>query len=181
MRTLRYMVLALLVVFVVIVVVGLLLPSKVHLERNIEIKRDKQTIFRVINSLDNFNQWSPWYDLDINAKYMLAGAESGVGATLSWEGNDKVGTGSTEIIESVQDSYIKTKMLFGKSDAPVYSKIALQQAGNTTKVTWSFENDFGYNIFFRYFGLVLEDMIAPDYERGLAKLKNYIESQPLAQ
>lgn len=176
MRTLRYMVLALLFLLLVVVVIGFFLPSKVHLERSTVIDRDANKIFSVINSLSNFNKWSPWYDYDLNASYTLSGAESGVGSKLTWQGNEKVGKGSNEIIDSKQDEFIKTKFYFGKSEKPAFSKISLMKVETGTKVTWAFDNDFGYNIFYRYFGLVLEDMIAPDYEKGLKKLKEHIES-----
>ncbi|HHL31304.1 MAG TPA: hypothetical protein ENJ41_01875, partial [Oceanospirillales bacterium] len=179
MRTLRYLVLALLFLLLVVVTVGFFLPSKVHMQRNIAINRDKASIFAVINSLENFNHWSPWYQYDINAEYILSGAKAGVGSKLSWQGNDKVGTGSNEIIESVLDDHIKTKFYFGKSENPAYSIISITEKNNHSEVTWAFESDFGYNVFYRYFGLVLEDMIAPDYERGLTNLKKYVESLPL--
>ena len=179
MRTLRYMVLALLFLLLVVVVIGFFLPAKVHMERSIEINRNTPTIFKTINSLNNFNKWSPWYEYDVNAEYTLSGAQSGVGSKLSWSGNNKIGTGSNEIIESKLDSYIKTKFFFGKSEKPAFSMLSLLQKENTTKVTWAFNNDFGYNVFYRYFGLVLEDMIAPDYERGLKYLKKHVESLPL--
>ena len=178
MKTLRYIVLALIFLILVAVVVGFFLPSKVHLERSVEIQRDKTTIFKVINAFENFNKWSPWYELDINAQYSVSGPQSGVGSKLEWHGNENVGDGVNEIVESVNNDHIKTKMFFGKSDAPAYSIISLEQRGDSTKVTWAFENDFGMNVFYRYFGLVIEDMIAPDYERGLNKLKTYVESMP---
>jgi len=178
MKTLRYIVLALIFLILVTVVVGFFLPAKVHLERSIEIKRDKAAIFKVINAFESFNKWSPWYDLDVNAQYIISGPQSGVGSKLEWHGNQNVGSGVNEIVESVENNYIKTKMFFGKSEAPAYSIVSLKQQGNSTKVTWAFENDFGMNVFYRYFGLVIEDMIAPDYEKGLSKLKTYMESLP---
>jgi effector-binding domain-containing protein len=178
MKTLRYIVLALIFLILVAVVVGFFLPSKVHLERSVEINREQVTIFKVVNALENFNKWSPWYELDVNAEYSVSGPQSGVGSKLEWHGNESVGDGVNEIVESVKNNHIKTKMFFGKNDAPAYSIISLEQKGGNTKVTWAFENDFGMNIFYRYFGLVIEDMIAPDYEKGLKKLKTYVESLP---
>lgn len=163
---------------VITVIVGFFLPSKVVLERSIVIDRGVSKVFNVINSLSNFNQWSPWYELDINAQYSLSGPESGEGSKLSWQGNQSIGKGSNEIIESKKDEFIRTKFYFGKSENPALSKISLTRIGNETKVTWTFYNDFGYNVFYRYFGFVLEDMIAPDYEKGLLNLKNHIESLP---
>ena len=179
MRTLRYLVLALIFLLLVVVVIGFFLPSKVKMERSIEINRDAATIFQVVNSLSNFNKWSPWFEKDINAQYTVSGDVEGVGSKLSWQGNQNVGTGSNEIIESQTNQSIKMRMFFGKDDKPAYATISLKPNEEITRVTWAFENDFGYNVFFRYFGLVLEDMIAPDYEKGLANLKKYVESLPL--
>jgi len=170
------MVLALLFLLLVAVIVGFFLPAKVHLERSTVINKEADKIFTVLNSLSYFNQWSPWFDYDPNANYVLSGPEAGVGSTLTWQGNEKIGTGSNEIIESKQNQYIRTKFYFGKSESPAFSKISLSSDENGTKVTWAFYNDFGYNVFYRYFGLVLEDMIAPDYEKGLKNLKEYIEA-----
>lgn len=55
--------------------------------------------------------------------------------------------------------------------------MSFKPVGNGTTVAWTFENDFGYNVFYRYFGLILEDMIAPDYEKGLSNLKTRLERQ----
>lgn len=178
MRILRYMVLALLFLLLVVAVVGFFLPAKVNLERSTVINQDRDKIFKVLNSLTHFNKWSPWFEYDPNADYVLSGPESGVGSTLTWQGNDKIGTGSNEIIESKENEFIRMKFYFGKSESPAFSKVSVSKVENGTKVTWAFYNDFGYNVFYRYFGLVLEKMIAPDYEKGLKKLKEYIESTP---
>lgn len=179
MRTLRYIVLALLFLLVVTVVIGFFLPAKVHLERSVVINREAAKIFQVINSLENFNKWSPWFENDIHAQYTLSGSKSGVSSKLSWVGNDMVGSGSNEIIDSQENAFIKTQFFFGKSDQPAFSTISLTPENGATKVTWAFDNNFGYNIFYRYFGLVIEDMIAPDYEKGMGNLKQYVESLPI--
>jgi effector-binding domain-containing protein len=179
MRTLRYLVLAMLFLLVVVITIGFFLPAKVQLHRSIEINRSPDVVFQVVNSLAHFNKWSPWYEKDINASYNLTGSPSGVGSKLSWTGNKSVGTGSNEIIESTLNSHIKTELYFGKDEHPAYATISLKENNNSTFVTWSLENDFGYNVFYRYFGFVLEDMIAPDYEKGLSNLKKHVEGLPL--
>jgi effector-binding domain-containing protein len=179
MRTLRYLVLAMLFLLVVVITIGFFLPAKVQLHRSIEINRSPDVVFKVVNSLVHFNKWSPWYDKDVNASYIITGNPAGVGSKLSWNGNKSVGTGSNEIIESAVNSHIKTELYFGKDEHPAYATISLKEKNNSTLVTWSLENDFGYNIFYRYFGFVLEDMIAPDYEKGLFNLKKHVEALPL--
>lgn len=180
MRTLRYMVLAVLFLLVVTVIIGFFLPSSVNLQRSTVINRDHQTVFQVVNSLANFNKWSPWYKLDPNAEYVLSGPNSGKGSKITWKGNNNVGEGSHEIIDSQPHESVKTTFYFGKPDHPVYSSVLVKPLDDgNTQVTWTFENDFGYNVFYRYFSLVLEESIAPVYEEGLANLKKYVESLPL--
>jgi effector-binding domain-containing protein len=179
MRTLRYLVLAMLFLLVAIITIGFFLPAKVQLGRSIDINRSPETVFQVVNSLSHFNKWSPWYEKDVNASYTLSGSPTGVGSKLSWQGNKNVGAGSNKIIESQLNSHIKTELYFGKDEHPAYATLSLKKNANSTRVTWTLENDFGFNIFYRYFGFVLEDMIAPDYEKGLSNLKQYVENLPL--
>lgn len=179
MRTLRYLVLAIFFLLIIVVVIGFFLPSKAHIERSVEINRSKETIFQIVNSQNNFNKWSPWFEKDKKALYTLTGNEKGVGSKLSWQGNSDVGTGSSEIIGSKLNQSVTTELFFGKDDHPAYATLSLKANKQSTIVTWSFDNDFGYNVFFRYFGFVIEEMIAPDYVKGLSNLKKHAESLPL--
>lgn len=172
MRILRYTVLALIFIIVLVAIGGLFLPSKVKLERSIFIHQEPKVLFMFVNSMKNFNKWSPWFDLDPNATYTVSGPDSGTGSIISWQGNDKVYKGSSEIIESEDNQLIRFRFYFGKSDQPAESEMTFEKLSQGTTVKWSFESNFGYNVFYRYFGFVLEDMIAPDYEKGLARLKS---------
>ena len=48
----------------------------------------------------------------------------------------------------------------------------LQQSNN---LIWTFETQFGWDLFSRYVGLFLDDMIGKNYERGLETLKQRAE------
>jgi len=45
---------------------------------------------------------------------------------------------------------------------------------------WGFDADFEGNLIGRWFGLLMEKMLAPDYEKGLPKLKTLLESEPVS-
>jgi effector-binding domain-containing protein len=61
-------------------------------------------------------------------------------------------------------------------------------ANGATRVRWVFHNDlpiafdgtFFYGVLGRYFGLVMDRMLGPDYETGLAGLKTLVEGMPNA-
>ncbi len=179
MRTLKYMVLALIFLVLAALVVGFFLPSKIEMQRSITIERSSEKIYTVINSLKNFNNWSPWVEKDSKANYTYSGPDVGVGSKMTWEGNSQVGKGSQEILESVANEVVITELYFGKSQQPAKATLSLISEQNKTKVTWKFESDAGGDILARYFGLAIEDLLAPDYEKGLANLKQYVESLPL--
>jgi len=46
------------------------------------------------------------------------------------------------------------------------------------KATWGFHNDIGFNPIGRFFGLMMDGMLGPDYEDGLARLKKVAEAVP---
>jgi len=55
---------------------------------------------RIAPHIDDFHaweRWSPYEKLDPAMKKSFAGAQRGVGASYSWEGNSKAGAGSMTI------------------------------------------------------------------------------------
>ena len=97
---------------------------------------------------------------------------------MTWA-SDKpdVGSGSQEIIESVPERLVRTRLEFGgMSDANAFFKIE-PRGDDRTHLVWGFDTDLGLNPISRYFGLMFEKWIGPDYEYGLAKLKTLAEEQ----
>ncbi len=61
---------------------------------------------------------------------------------------------------------------------PSKVEMLLAPEGNGTRVTWTLESAFGYDLAGRYFGLVLDKFVGADYEKGLAQLKAVVEKAP---
>lgn len=162
---------------IVLALVGFLLPREVHVERSIVIDRPASVVFATVNSFQRFDEWSPWQELDPNMKQGASGPRSGVGATLTWSGNDKVGTGTQKITAVEPDRTVTTELAFDGM-TPAKAEFRLAPAGTGTQVTWTMDSDMGTNPIGRYFGLMLDGMIGKDYERGLTKLKAVVEKLP---
>ncbi len=161
----------------VLVVGGLLLPSTTQVERDTYIDRPRPDVFAVVDSLQRFNEWSPWSDIDPATVYGYSGPSAGKGAGMTWQGNATVGSGSQEILESSPPSTVVTAIDFGASQAT--GKFILEGEGQGTRVRWSIASEHGYNPLHRWFGaLLLERMIGPDIERGLGRMKALLESPP---
>jgi uncharacterized protein YndB with AHSA1/START domain len=154
----------------------LLLPKSAHVERSITTTASPSTVFGLVNGFGRFNEWSPWARLDPNTKYTYSGPDAGVGARMEWtSANPDVGSGSQEVIAVEPDLRVTSKLDFGM-DNPTTSTINLEPQGTGTRVTWSLDTDFSDSLVGRYFGLALDLMVGPDYEKGLAQLQAVAES-----
>jgi len=160
------------------VVIGLTLPSTPHVERQIQIQAPPATVFALVNDFRQINKWSPWLDTDPNALYTISGPPRGVGATLTWDGQI-VGQGSQVIVES-EPSYRIVSKLDLERPGQTMGTFEFLQTEYGTHVIWSFDSDFGMNLIGRYFGLMLDGIVGPDYEEGLQNLKTMAEHLPQA-
>jgi uncharacterized protein YndB with AHSA1/START domain len=133
-------------------------------------------VFALVSGYKRFNEWSPWAELDPQAVYTFEGPELGVGAKMNWASNDpNVGSGSQTITEHVPNSRVAVDLDFGamgKSQA--YWDLKPEGAG--TSATWSFKMKLD-GMMDRWFGLLMERFIGPDYEKGLAKVKALAEKE----
>ncbi len=166
------------VAIVLTLAIAYILPGKVQVERATVIEAPPEEVFELVNSFERFNQWSPWYEKDPDGDYRIEGPGKGVGARMIWASQKPdVGSGSQEIVESIPDKLVRTKLDFGDmGDANAFFQIE-PRGDELTHLVWGFDTDLGLNPVSRYFGLMFESWIGPDYEYGLAKLKTLAEQQ----
>jgi uncharacterized protein YndB with AHSA1/START domain len=166
------------VAIVLTLAIAYILPGKIQVERATVIEAPPEHVFELVNSFESFNQWSPWYERDPEGHYRIEGPEHGVGARMIWASEKPdVGSGSQEIIESVPDRLVRTKLDFGDmGDANAFFQIE-PRGDELTHLVWGFDTDLGLNPVSRYVGLMFERWIGPDYEHGLAKLKTLAEEK----
>lgn len=177
MKAVKVILSGLLLLFGGLYIVGLFLPDNAHIERTIEISAPQEKVFLLLNGFQEFNQWSPWYDLDPDAEYIYEGPQKGVGARIAWKSDSPaVGAGSQEIIRSIPYRRIDVQFDFGL-DGTAIVRYDINTTGSVTSLTWSLETEFGGQIVSRYFGLIFDSLVGPDYERGLNNFKRLVESQ----
>ncbi len=179
-KVLRWLGIAIVGVVVLAVVVAFLLPRHAIVTRTVEIAAPPSTIYPIVSDLRRFNEWSPWADIDPETVYTFTGPIDGVGQTLNWESKDeRVGSGSMAIAAVEPEKHVDMSIDFGGQGKAIASLI-LEPAGAGTNVTWGFDSDLGFNPIARYFGMMMDGMIGPDYEKGLARLKAVAEAPPSA-
>ncbi|HRH65212.1 MAG TPA: SRPBCC family protein [Bacteroidia bacterium] len=180
MKILKRILLIIAILLLVITGIGLLLPSHVHVERSMEINADQNALYSFVGNFDNWNSWSPWYELDTTTTYTFDGPHSGKGAVLRWESTNKnVGSGSMTITDATAPEVIKQDLNFMESGI-AKSEYRFEKAGEGTKVTWSMDMETGFNPLTRIVGKFMDGMIGKDFEKGLTKLKTVAEAMPVS-
>ena len=106
----------------------------------------------------------------------FVGPESGVGAGYSWEGKS-TGQGSIKFTRAEPGKGISYDLDFEHGKYQSTGAITFEPSRESIKVTWSNEGDLGANPVNRYFGLMMDRMLGPDFEEGLNNLKRTVEAK----
>ncbi len=177
-RALRWLGLAIVVVVVAAILVAFALPRHAVVARSVEIAAPPSAIFPLVGDLRRFNEWSPWADIDPETVYTFTGPIDGVGQTLNWQSEDeRVGHGAISIAAIEPDGRVDMVVDFGREKTALAAMV-LAPTGGGTRVVWSLDIDLGFNPIARYFGMMMDGMVGPDYEKGLARLKAVAEAPP---
>ena len=170
--------LVVLTLFMLLVGTAFFLPSRVLVERTVDIGASSTTLFTILNGFRMFNKWSPWSELTPEVRYVYSGPEFGVGAKMSWKSNDpNLVSGSQEIIESKSAEFVRSTLNFeDQRTSTTFFKLVGQET--QTKVTWGFEMELGVHPVDRYLGLMMDSMLGDEYAKGLAALKQLAEDLP---
>ena len=162
---------------VLLLVTAMFLPAKTHVERSVVINAKPQLIYEYVQDFKKFNQWSPWAAIDRNTQYTYSEPSFGVGAHMSWQSDHPdVGSGAQKILSVTPNQYVEVELDFGDMGI-ANANYVLIPLGDTTKVTWNFDDDNGYNPVARLFGVMMDGMLGPVYENGLAALKTVVEKE----
>lgn len=169
-------------VLLTVIVVGFLIPqlflSKSYaMDRGTVIAAPQAEVHAVVSDLTTWKSWTAWNkEADPTIVYTYVGDPGTVGHTMEWTG-EKLGEGKLTLT-SVESDRIGYDMVFDGQD-PAAGSVVLTPAGDggqATSVTWGFSGEMEGAPYKRYFGLLMDRMVGPDFESGLASLKKRLEN-----
>ncbi|MBK9284570.1 MAG: SRPBCC family protein [Sphingobacteriaceae bacterium] len=169
---------AIAVLFVIYLVLALVGPTEVKVERNISISSSADAVKPYLTNLKLFHdKWSPWTEKDPAAEVKYIGTAGEAGHLFSWNSKvEEVGTGTLELVCVTSDSVVQRLAFEGMGDSKAY--YILKENEGKTEVTWGMQMKAPF--FFRPMMMFMnmDKMIGPDYEKGLASLKKVVEETP---
>ena len=161
------------------VIVGLIAPKEMKIERTITINKPKDDVFAYLVLLKNQDQWSPWSKKDPAMTKSYKGEDGTVGFVGSWSGNKEVGVGEQEIKKIVPGERIEYELRFKKPmENTSVSYLTTEAIGDKqTKVTWGFEGEHKFPCNVICVAMNMKAKMVSALDEGLASLKTILEKQ----
>ena len=151
-------------------------PDTYKVERTATVDAPADVVYGLVADFHGWAAWSPWEALDPSMKKVYEG--SGKGATYHWVGNKDVGEGQMAIVDIKPNERIDIKLDFIKPfESSSQTLFSFQAAGDKTTVSWAMTGSA--NFLTKAMCLIknMDEMVGPDFEKGLAKLKSASEAE----
>jgi hypothetical protein len=161
----------------ILVVVIALQPNEFRISRSAVMPSSPAKAFALVNDFHHWTGWSPWLSLDPAATTTYDGPTSGVGASFSWKGNQKIGAGTMTICESRADEHIGINLVFREPFAnTAVATFTFRVVDQQTLVTWSMVGRCTFITKAIHLVGGMERMVGGQFEKGLASMRGLLSS-----
>jgi hypothetical protein len=162
--------------WLVLLLVGFVLPGHYRVERSTVIAAKPDAVYPLVGDLKAWRLWGVWFGRDPAMRVSYSPATTEVGAWSQWKSKSQ-GDGKMTISATRPPVYFEYKMEFADMGMVSRGTMALEAApGPATRVTMAMEGDLGRSPINRWFGLFMDRLVGPDFEGGLANLKRISEA-----
>lgn len=162
---------SLLVLLLLLICIGLILPTDFKAQRSITIQAHKNQIHQLVGDLRQWPNWTPWQRQDPSIRIKIDQPE-GTGAHQSWQGDS--GSGELTFTQTSADMGVEYTMLLDGFPATAGIRYIAQAKG--TKVEWHMQGTMPVPVVGGYLALIADSLfIGPMFEDGLNQLKLEVE------
>lgn len=166
---------------IVVLIAGFLVfvagrPDTFSVSRSIAVNAPPDRVFPHINNLHKWQAWSPYEKKDPKMQRTFSGPEEGIGSIYEWKGNDEVGSGRMEIVESKPPNLVTMKLDFlTPFEGHNKAEFKMEPSGQTTNVSWTIAGPVPFECKIVHLIFDMNKMIGGDFEAGLKSLKELAE------
>lgn len=174
MKFLKYILFLILIAIIGIAIYVAVQPNSFEVTRERTINAPSAVLYDNVIDFKNWESWSAWVEKEPDLKLMFPEQTNGVGGSYSWEGKD--GLGSMKTIAANPKKSIEQELQFEDFHPSKINWTFEPTADNKTKVTWKMNSD-KVPFMFKGFAAIsggFDNMIGPDFERGLEKLDSVV-------
>ncbi|MBL8857526.1 MAG: SRPBCC family protein [Planctomycetes bacterium] len=159
-------------------VTGFFLPRQWQASAQATVRATPAAIHPLVNDPRRWPEWFPWSKVKApDIRYSYSGAETGVGAVLSWTSTN-VGQGTLTLTSSDPATGVTYDLVIGGFNSlPIRGSIAFQEAGGVTTVTLQEGGELDVNPIARLFRGVIEGKLEHELNGALERLSALAEGR----
>jgi len=173
MRFVGFM-LSLVIIFIVLFLSGLLLPSKVTISKSVLINATSTEVKREVLEFDH---WKNWYPAFKNENVSIKDNPASVKVIHSVSLKDNKGKElRLDLIKSKADT-IEIHLESASSTKVNYQFIITHHGDGQTQLTWNVNTFMPWYPWEKIKGIFLDKVSGPQYEEALIKLKKSVENK----
>lgn len=161
---------------VMLALIGFMLPSRYAVERSIVIDAPPSDVYPNVVDLREWQQWGVWFKRDPDMEINYSGPDRAIGMRSTWL-SESEGNGEMEITQLEHNKKVVYRLYFPDYDMGSTGHVELEDLEQGTRVTWRDEGEVGNNPVDRFFVLMMDELLGPDFEMGLENLKTVVEHQ----
>jgi len=167
--------LALLAGLIAVAMMGsLVLSPDYTVSRSVLVDAPAAKIYPLIESSKGWASWGVWYRRDPQMQVTATGVDRGMGAAWSWK-SESQGNGTMKLTAVVPDQKVAYELAIEGFD-PSQGELSLVAEGQATRVTWTMQGRMS-SYSGRWFALFMDKLVGPDFDAGLANLKQLAEAE----
>jgi len=157
-----------------VAIAGFFIPSTYRVERSLLIAAPPQRVYTLVAPPRRWPEWAIWNRRDPAMTVGFFGPEMGAGAGWSWVSRTE-GKGRMTFVTADPEKGFTYELYFPDYGSTSTGEIRFERQAGGTRVTWTNEGNVGRNPLMHYMALVMDHMVGPDFEAGLANLKMLAE------
>ena len=166
MRYIKFAVTGLVILFILLTLIGLLMPSSVTVMRTIEINNPADSVHTYTNNIANWRYWINGADTAYFKQLTVSDSSK----------NSKIILGNyTVTITDTSSKYITTIWQSSNGSQQLNRLQLYSNAANTTVVNWSFQQQLKWYPWERLSAMLHDKVFGPSMEASLTKLKQVCE------
>jgi effector-binding domain-containing protein len=177
MKVLKWIFIIVVAIVAVVLTISAFLPSERTLSQTLEMKKSPRLIFNQINSLKNWENWSPFLEQDPEMVSEYSGPDYGIGNRQEWKSKAN-GDGNMQIVESINNQKVVFDLDLGMGIVyPTW--FVLERNPSAVIVTWGITlSNLKYPLD-RLMWAMFSGRMNSVFMKGLTNLNKYLDEQPL--
>jgi polyketide cyclase/dehydrase/lipid transport protein len=165
MRIFRFIVISVVVLFIIITIISLFIPSHVRISRGIQINSSKDSVMKQVGDVSNWKNWYP-------------GADS---LKLYYEDNVIKGLILDEqrkrylVLRDKKNDEVKAEYLLLNKKIPTGWLVATNDESNSVTIQWYMDFYLRWYPWEKFSSFMFERIYHPQLQQGLDNLKRLLE------